>query len=231
MENLIIEPKARMLFVYPHPDDETYFAGGLIQHAIKKAEETVVVCLTKGEASTLNFTNNKEAALSDIRSREFVEVMKIFSVKNYELGSFRDGGLKNSETQVYDYLKQLVEKYKPSHLITFEPHGVYGHPDHIALSNCVKSLCNRLNIKLIYTTVSKNYRSNESSLQMAEDPEKVIPLEPNARLMLTPQELITKIKALKAYKSQIGVKQETLAQTLHQVAKLRFLPFEYFTKA
>ena len=209
-----ISKKSKVLIIYPHPDDEAFCNGGLIQKLVKNSVDCFVLCLTKGEASTLKFTLTGEDSLPAVREQEFNSVMKALGVINFEITTFPDGGLKAEKEQVTNFLKTKIDKLKSDVLITYEPSGVYGHPDHIALSKVVTDLAQEMSLKLIYSTVPKTFKVSPSSLKMAEDPMQVKPLEPNFILKLSLGEFFKKLKTLGLYKSQFNPKQNLIQSLL-----------------
>lgn len=202
-----ISQDSKVLFIYPHPDDETYCNAGLIQKLVHNNISVNVLCITKGEASTLSFSTN-QTKLAETRQKEFESVMKYLGVTNYSIQNFGDGKLNEESTQVHKLISDCIEKIKPDFVFTYEPSGVYGHPDHVIVSKIITDISAFKQFKLLYTTVGKNYKSTKSSLKMAKDPNNVKPLEPNFQLRLTVKEYLKKLIALKMYNSQVSMKQE-----------------------
>ncbi len=213
-----IKNNSKVLFVYPHPDDETYSNAGLIQILVRKGINVTVLCLTKGGASTLAFSLKKGGKLTDVREYEFEKVMQFLGVINYKMLDLVDGELATDKERVYELIKEQIYALKPDYVITYEPFGLYGHPDHIIVSEIVAELSKKLFFTLIYVTVDKNYKHSESSLKMANSPLGEA-LEPNFQLKLTFSEYVKKLQALKLYKSQISLKKEFFHK-IYQVFKM-----------
>lgn len=214
-----IKQDSKILFIYPHPDDETYCNAGLIQKLIRKNIKPDILCLTKGGASTLTFSVEQNVPLTEVRQKEFESVMKYLGVSNYLICDLDDGNLAKENEQAYQLIKASMDTIKPDFVVTYEPTGIYGHPDHIVISKLLTELSKTMPFRLIYCTVGINYKSAESSLKMAENPEAVKPIEPNFELKLTLKEFIKKLNALKQYKSQISVKQE-FSHKIYQMFKM-----------
>jgi N-acetylglucosamine malate deacetylase 2 len=83
----------KVLFVYPHPDDETYCNANLIHKLINNGAKPFVLCLTKGGASTLTFSLKPNDVLTDVRKNEFETVMKFLGVSDYKICDQNDGNL------------------------------------------------------------------------------------------------------------------------------------------
>ncbi len=205
---------SRVMFIFPHPDDEAFASGGLIYDLVKSTKEVCVLCLTKGEASTLKYHGTDEA-LATVREKEFIEVMSYLGVSNYTILDLGDGQLDTNPivgTTVADH----IEKFQPTTVITYEPCGIYGHPDHIHLSRVISELALQSSWRLIYATVAKGYKPSKDSLKMAKEPEKVKPIEPNFTYKLSLKAYFTKLHALKLHRSQVSA-------TANFIQTLKFL--------
>ena len=217
-----ISQNSKVLFIYPHPDDETFANANLISLLVTKKIKTKIVCLTKGEASTLRFgigDNDLVAA----REIEFRHVMEYLKVSNYEILDLPDGKLELL-SNLDKLVAQIIVGYNPTHVITYEPDGIYGHPDHIALTKIVVSKKNISNYQLIYSTVSQKYKSSKDALAMAKEPSKIKPMKANTILYLSLIDYIHKLKAIRVYKSQFTM-QSNLLQNL---IKMLLLRYEYY---
>ncbi|HPD74362.1 MAG TPA: PIG-L family deacetylase [Patescibacteria group bacterium] len=200
LEKLNISKNSKVLFIYPHPDDETYFNAGLIQNLVKENITTRILCLTKGEASSLKY-GIKHNNLGEIRKKEFESVMKFLKVSEHKILDFEDGNLGN-ENSLSEILEKEINLFEPDVVITFEPSGVYGHRDHIVVSQVVTDLKKLRKFNLIYSTVPFNYHtSQKNSLNFKIDSK---PLEPDMILKLSPNEVVNKLICLIKYKSQVN---------------------------
>lgn len=197
-----IEPTSRLLIFMPHPDDESVFTSGLLQKLAKQKVKTRVVTLTKGEASTLRYGLSVDDDLATIRKKELASAIKNLNIDDYKLLDFPDGGLEDHTKEISEIIKKEIKSFKPTHLVTLEPDGVYGHPDHIALSDVVTKAKPK-DKKLLYATVTLNHISS-SARKMAKK-ESINPIEPEFRLKLSITESINKIKALRAHQTQFQI--------------------------
>jgi LmbE family N-acetylglucosaminyl deacetylase len=101
-----------------------------------------------------------------------------------------------------------IKDFNPHFVLTLEPDGIYGHPDHVALTKVVTTIFKKTNsaFKLIYATVDSNYyQPSEGSRKMAKDPDSIKPLKPNLVLKLSLVDSYKKLKALRAHRSQFQV--------------------------
>lgn len=122
-----------LLVVFPHPDDETMAAGGLIMAAKRLDWKVIVVCLTKGGAGKIHIHANGYS-LKEIREKELSRATQILGVDEVILTDYDDGKLKNNKKEIARLLHGYIFKHNPGLLVTYDPSGFYGHPDHITLS-------------------------------------------------------------------------------------------------
>jgi len=122
----------KVVCVFAHPDDEAFGPGGTIAK-LAKDHEVYILCATKGQRGEVS--KRISGTLGQERAQELLASAKILGVKKVYFLGFKDGTLSNS---LYHKLAEKVMKYveelKPEIMITFEPHGVSGHIDHITVS-------------------------------------------------------------------------------------------------
>jgi LmbE family N-acetylglucosaminyl deacetylase len=122
----------RVLCVFAHPDDEAFGPGGTIAK-LAKEHEVFILCATKGQRGEVS--KRISGTLGQERAKELSASAKILGVKKVFFLGFKDGTLSNS---LYHKLAEKVKKYvdelQPETLLTYEPHGVSGHIDHITVS-------------------------------------------------------------------------------------------------
>lgn len=119
--------------VFAHPDDEAFGPSGTI-YKLSKDNDVYILCATKGQAGQ-DSRSETSVSLTTKRAQELKSSAKILGVKKVYFLGFRDGTLSNN---LYHKLAEKVrfhlEILKPEIVITFEPHGVSGHIDHITVS-------------------------------------------------------------------------------------------------
>lgn len=133
-----------LMAIYPHPDDESVGAAGLLLAAKKYGFKTVVVTLTKGEEGWAHAGGIKGRPLKVLREKELNKALKVLQVDQLELGDFDDGLLRQEKGQWNKWLASVVKKYSPGIIVTYDHSGMYGHPDHIVLSLVVKEIVKKL---------------------------------------------------------------------------------------
>ena len=122
--------KSKIVCIFAHPDDEAFGPGGTIA-TFAKTQEVYLICATKGEAGNKMGKSN----LANIRVKELKASAKILGIRRVFILNFKDGSLSNSTYhKLAKQIKKIIETIHPETLLTFEPKGISGHIDHIAVS-------------------------------------------------------------------------------------------------
>jgi LmbE family N-acetylglucosaminyl deacetylase len=221
--------KGKILFIFPHPDDETMISGGLIASlANKKEYEIEVVTATMGEKGDEIIKKSPEQ-LAKIREKEFIQSMKILGVENYSMWDYGDGELENQKSKLRKRIQEKLKEEDYDTVVTYEPGGVYPHPDHIVLSKTVTRIVKDKEIDLIYATLPKAIREladlpNTISLRGKEVKlENVEHKNPKLKYPIW-RNLIKKYRAAKSYKSQ------KLSGKFPLIVQMMFMPTEYYVR-
>lgn len=126
--------------IFAHPDDEAFGPSGTLAKYAKK-KNVYIICVTDGNDKT-----NGTPKLSQLRERELRESAKILGIKKVYFLGFKDGSLSNNlYHKVADRIEVILRRLKPDTLITYEPRGISGHIDHVAVSMISSYLFERLN--------------------------------------------------------------------------------------
>ena len=119
-----------VLAVVAHPDDESFGLGAILDAFDRAGTCTVVLCLTRGEASTLH---GAAGELSAVRGREFAAAARTLGVTDTVLRDFPDGALGQvCRSLVVGEVIDAARAMRADGLLVFDPSGVTGHPDHAA---------------------------------------------------------------------------------------------------
>lgn len=126
----------RLLFLFPHPDDESFACGGSFAKYHAAGYETYLVSATsgcKGRPGPFSLTSREEVARH--REQELGNAANILGITRLIFYRYPDGSLATLDRQaLQDRIKETLLEIRPQAVITFPPDGVTGHPDHIALS-------------------------------------------------------------------------------------------------
>lgn len=199
LTDLGIHAESKVLFIMPHPDDEAVFVAGLLHQLRDNHIKTRVITMTRGEKTTLRYGLSPNADIIVARKQELSHAFSALGVTDFSVLNFPDGKLETHATRIASLLKKEITRYKPTHVVTLEPDGIYGHPDHIALSRYT-NMAVKKPVKLVYVTVSPWYIL-PGAKHMAK--KKVIkPIAPDVKLTLGFSDMIAKLKAIRSHASQ-----------------------------
>lgn len=122
-----------VLCIFAHPDDEAFGPGGTIALLAQK-RDVYIICVTNGDMEE-QFVKNHVNNLEKVRHTELIQSAKILGVKKVFFLQFKDGSLNNNiYHEVASKIEEIIAIVKPDTILTYEPHGVSGHLDHIAVS-------------------------------------------------------------------------------------------------
>ena len=130
--------------VLAHPDDESFGCAGALALAHEAGATTRLLVVTRGEAGTAD--GMPDAAFGDTREAELICAARAIGLDEVSiLDGYPDGGVADQpfETLVDEIAAWLADR-RPSAVITFGPHGVTGHPDHIVVGNATRWAVERL---------------------------------------------------------------------------------------
>ena len=136
-----------LLGVFAHPDDEQTMTGAFARAALE-GMRTGLICATRGEVGEIS-----DPALATpenlgyVREHELKAAMAVVGVKYLWFLDYRDSGMagtpenedarnfiKSDQEQALGKIVKIIREFKPTVMVTFEPNGGYGHPDHMAIS-------------------------------------------------------------------------------------------------
>jgi LmbE family N-acetylglucosaminyl deacetylase len=117
-----------VLAVVAHPDDESFGLGAILSAFVDRGAELAVLCLTRGEASTLGGIVGE---LGDVRAGELAAAAGVLGVSAVELRGYPDGQLADmTGDELAVPVVDFAQRFGAQGLLVFDPTGVTGHPDH-----------------------------------------------------------------------------------------------------
>lgn len=144
-------PGLDILFMYAHPDDESFGNGGTLSWAKAAGLKVGLVCATRGEAGEISDPSlGPSSMLAAIRERELRAAMELAGVETIRLLGYRDSGMigtpenddprslvQASRDELLAHVVFQIRDLRPHIVVTFGPDGIYGHPDHIRIGASV----------------------------------------------------------------------------------------------
>src|SRR5262245_64371212 len=137
--------RASLLVVFAHPDDEILH-GGMLAHLADRGARVTLVCATNGEADKPHPSVGPVDDLGALRVKELQLSCTRLGIEPPVLLRFHDSARKERQRHddphalanvdmldVEAALRGIIADVKPHVVLTFEPHGGYYHPDHVAI--------------------------------------------------------------------------------------------------
>lgn len=137
-----------LLAIYAHPDDEILGAGGSLAMAAASGAFVAIVVATRGEAGEIQRPGTATPeTLPHVREQEMRCSARALGVSELIFLDYRDSGMPGTPennhpdafanadaSKVQEQLEAIIDGLQPDVIITFEPFGGYGHPDHKAIN-------------------------------------------------------------------------------------------------
>ncbi|MDA1270790.1 MAG: PIG-L family deacetylase [Chloroflexi bacterium] len=141
-------PGLRLLACFAHPDDEAFPVGGILARNVAEGKQVRLVTTTLGEEGEIRQEGSAtKETLGEIRRIELSCAVRALSLDSNTVFGYRDSGMAGweannhpkayvqaPEDEVMERLVREIRQFRPQVMLTFEPGGLYGHPDHIAIS-------------------------------------------------------------------------------------------------
>ena len=143
--------------VHAHPDDEAS-GGGILAEYADQGIRTVVVTCTNGEFGDApggikpGQEGHDPAAVARQRLAELSESARILQVSALETLGYHDSGMLEWDYKdrpdafwnvpletVAARIGELITKYRPQVLVTYDDQGAYQHPDHVHASRAAQA--------------------------------------------------------------------------------------------
>ncbi len=166
-----------LMAVHAHPDDEAISTGGVLARYSDEGVETVLVTCTNGELGDApggikpEDPRHDESVVVPLRRRELEASCAVLGVRHLELLGYHDSGMagwpqneaKGSfwQTPVAEAghrLAELMRRYEPQVVVTYDENGFYGHPDHIQANRITQAALAEWGAptKLYYTALARS---------------------------------------------------------------------------
>jgi LmbE family N-acetylglucosaminyl deacetylase len=127
----------RLMCVLAHPDDETLGMGGVLAMYSAEGVETCCVTATRGQKGWFGpeDENPGPERLGAIREEELRAAAGVLGLSESVLLDYVDGELDDADpVKVTAQIVYEIRRVRPQVVVTFGQDGLYGHPDHIAIS-------------------------------------------------------------------------------------------------
>ena len=178
-----------LMAVHAHPDDEASSGGILAAYADQGIRVVVVTC-TNGEYGDApggikpGQPGHDPEAVARQRLAELDQSVKILKVSDLETLGYHDSGMEEWDYKsspeafsnvpvpiVAGRIAELITKYRPQVLVTYDNQGAYQHPDHVHASLAAQAAAKETGgiIAKVYLSTMKgsNFRKIWDALRAA----------------------------------------------------------------
>jgi N-acetyl-1-D-myo-inositol-2-amino-2-deoxy-alpha-D-glucopyranoside deacetylase len=132
--------------VFAHPDDEAFATGATLAHYAAHGTQATLVCTTNGDVGEIaDPALATPDTLWQVRQDELRCASGLLGVHDLVFLNYRDSGMAGTPEnddprafanapaeEVVGRLVGLIRRRQPQVVVTFDPSGGYGHPDHLA---------------------------------------------------------------------------------------------------
>ncbi len=124
--------------VLAHPDDESVACAGSLALAHDEGKTTRLLVATRGEAGTPD--GEPDSSFGGVREAELIGAAKAIGLDEVSiLDGYPDGGVADEPfNRLVDEIAAWLADRRPQAVITFGPHGVTGHPDHVVVGSATR---------------------------------------------------------------------------------------------
>lgn len=137
-----------LLCVHAHPDDEAISTGGVLLRAAAEGRRTAVVTCTGGELGEIvgegMDPEQVRPRLGEVRRAELAEALRLLGAGDPRPLGYRDSGMVGTAgnddprsfwqapfDEAVERLVAQIRAFRPEVVVTYDPYGLYGHPDHL----------------------------------------------------------------------------------------------------
>ena len=132
----------KLLAILAHPDDESLGIGGTLAKYAAEGVETYLICATRGERGWNGPADKNPGlkVLGKIREEELMNAAQHLGLKEVIFLDYIDGDVDQVQPQkaIAD-ITAVIRRIRPQVVVTFDLNGIYGHPDHIAVTQFTTS--------------------------------------------------------------------------------------------
>lgn len=137
----------RLLACFAHPDDEAFPVGGALAAHAARGVKVRLITATLGEEGEIRQQGAATRdTLGNVRRVELARAVRILGLADHVVLHYRDSGMAGTPPNehpgafvnappevVIERLVEEIRRFRPQVVLTFDPDGLYGHPDHIAI--------------------------------------------------------------------------------------------------
>ena len=130
----------KILYIFPHPDDESYGPAGAMFAQRQEGHEVHLLTLTKGGATKERFQLGLSVEeMGELRVKEMQEVAKVLQLSSLNIWDWTDNGMQDMDPRFMEKeIANFILELKPQIIVTYPVHGISGFHDHLICHAIVK---------------------------------------------------------------------------------------------
>lgn len=245
-----------LLAVYAHPDDEAFGTGGTLARYAASGIDVHLICATRGESGKITDPEiDPDVELGALREQELRDACRALGIEEPIFLGFHDSGRQErtryddpkalmnvDEFELEAVLRPFIAELEPQVMLTFDPHGAYGHIDHIRVQRAATaafwsagSVTDRPPRRLFYNAMSlermRQLQETRREGPMARlDPGLYAVSEDSFAAVLDVSSwLEAKERAIRSHRSQVGPRSSFAASRDGQEGWRAFMGRETFS--
>ena len=136
-----------ILAIFAHPDDEGFGCGGTLAALASGGHKVTLICATNGDVGEISDPAlATPETLASVRQGELRAAMDLTGILDVRFLNYRDSGMvgwednhhprslyQAPEETVVHQVESVIRELHPDLVITHDPSGGYGHPDHVTI--------------------------------------------------------------------------------------------------
>jgi len=130
----------KILYVFPHPDDESYGPGPAISRQRRQGHEVHLLTLTRGGATRQRHKYGYSVQeMGEVRYQEMQCVARVLDLSGMNVLDLPDSGLKEMDPrEIEAVVRAEIERLQPEVVVSYAVHGISGYHDHLIAHAVVK---------------------------------------------------------------------------------------------
>ena len=212
----------RVMTIFPHPDDESFAAGGVMALYFRDpGVRTVSLCLTRGgKSEAMKKAGLPQERETAIREHEYRAATAILGIDRPIIWDYGDQELANAPAGlVKGRILEAIRENGADVVITYGPEGITGHADHLFCSKAVGEAAREARVKRLFMVSAPRRLARLMIGQRVLPPTHAV----NVRRVYP-----VKMLALRAHASQMLVSRQPM---IWVGVVMRMLGREYFHRA
>lgn len=196
-----------ILYVFPHPDDESFGPARGIAAQIRQGHDVSLLTLTRGGATQVRHTLGLSVQeMGEVRVSEMEDMASVLGLQDLTILDFPDSELKEVDPRALETaITRHIACHRPQILITYPVHGISGFHDHLVTHAVVKRAYETLHAqpgrvvqRLAFFTLSQQQAERASGVHRLQgSPDHEI----DCRIHATDEDMAQWHRALDCYRS------------------------------